>query len=427
MDVPKELTRRQTEVVRCLPNGKDQIAAELGITESTVENHVNNVRTALNNRDAIVWDKRTEQYSIASERLRALIDGSESEDTPEPSTTSTAGETSENSDGEERIEIPDGIVDRLGQAGMTYEDIENEYGIKNDSARRLLQRLREQGYRVDFKETGSNGKRLFYIPNEQDKRFKAGDGDGTYEIAIISDTHLGSKAEHLEELNDFYDRAQDRGVDFVLHAGDIGDGWKVHRGHINEIKGEAAGWDRLTQYIVDNYPKREGLDTLFISGNHDHKLHRRTGLYFGERIDNKREDLHWLGDSQARVVLDPENDIDIELIHPSGGQPYTVGYRLQTLYRERGLDNRPTIAAVGHLHGSIYAETEGVFGLYAGAWKGTTTWGKRKGFQTTIGGWLVEIEVVDGEVRRFAPEWVNYGERDSTNNFGLEDITDMIS
>jgi transposase/predicted phosphodiesterase len=427
MDVPEELTRRQTEVVRCLPDGKDQIAAELGITESTVENHVNNVRTALNNRDAIVWDKQTEQYSIASERLRALIHGSESEDIQEPSTTSTAGGTSDTSDGEERIEIPDGIVDRLGQAGMTYEDIENEYGIKNDTARRLLQRLREQGYRVDFKETGSRGKRLFYIPTEQDKRFKAGDGDGTYEIAIISDTHLGSKAEHLEELNDFYDRAQARGVDFVLHAGDIGDGWKVHRGHINEIKGEAAGWDRLTQYIVDNYPKREGLDTLFISGNHDHKLHRRTGLYFGERIDNKREDLHWLGDSQARVVLDPENDIDIELIHPSGGQPYTVGYRLQTLYRERGLDNRPTIAAVGHLHGSIYAETEGVFGLYAGAWKGTTTWGKRKGFQTTIGGWLVEIEVVDGEVRRFAPEWVNYGEQDSTNNFGLEDITDMIS
>jgi predicted phosphodiesterase len=427
MDVPDELTQRQVELLSRLPATKDELAKEFSISGYTVEDHFSNVRTALDDSEAVVWDRTQEEYHIQNDRLKAAFSG---ESTPETSTgtdgTNTP-ETSKTSDEPDEIEIPPGLPDELKKGGLTYDQIEEQYGIKNDAARRLLQRLREQGYRVDFKETDSNGKRLFFIPNEQDKRFKAGAGDGVYEIAIISDTHLGSKAEHLEELHDFYDRAQDRGVDFVLHAGDIGDGWKVHRGHINEIKGEAAGWDRLTQYIVENYPKREGLDTLFISGNHDHKLHRRTGLYFGERIDNKREDLHWLGDSQARVVLDPENDIDIELIHPSGGQPYTVGYRLQTLYRERSLDNRPTIAAVGHLHGSIYAETEGVFGLYAGAWKGTTTWGKRKGFQTTIGGWIVEIEIVNGEIRRFVPEWVNYGENDDTENFDLEDITDMIS
>ena len=424
MDTPKELTKRQTDVVLCMPAPKNEIAEQLDITGSTVENHVNNVRSALNDREAIVWNRKTKEYTIGSERLRELLDAPEAK---QVESSPPEKETSENSEKDERLEIPNGIVDRLRNEGLTYEDIEAAYGLKNNAGRRLLQRLREEGYRIDFKETDQNGKRLFYIPKEQDKRYKAGAGDGVYHIAVVSDTHLGSKAEHLEELHDFYDRAQERDVDFVVHSGDISDGWKVHKGHINEIKGEASGWDRLTRYVVENYPERQGLDTLFISGNHDHKLQRRTGIYFGERLENKRDDLHWLGDSQATVILDAANDIDIELIHPSGGQPYTVGYRLQTLYRDRGLDQRPSIAIVGHLHGSVYAETEGVYGFYAGGWKGTTTWGKRKGFQTTIGGWFLEIEIVDGHIRRIVPEWVSYEDSGEGDNFDLEDIQGMIS
>lgn len=425
-----ELTQRQRELLSELPASKEELAATFSVKGSTVEGHFQNIRNVVDDREAVVWNRRAGQYEIHMESLRGVSEPLRTEDDDAPEGDVEPGETSPASDGEkdpQSIEIPNGVVDQLRSGGVTYDDLEEEYGIKKDSGRRLLQKLRENGHRIDFKETNKEGKRLFFIPQEEDKRYKAGDGDGVYRIAIISDTHLGSQAEHLDELHDFYDRAQNRNVDFVLHAGDISDGWKIYRGHINEIRGEAAGWDRLTEYVLRNYPERKGLDTLFITGNHDHKLHRRSGIYFGERIDNRRDDLHWLGDSQASVVLDAENNIDIELIHPSGGQPYTVGYRLQTLYRERGLDNRPTIAVVGHLHGSIYAKTEGVFGLYAGCWKGTTTYGKRKGHESTIGGWIVEIEIVNGEVRRLRPEWINYGSRDETQNFSLEDIQDMIS
>lgn len=418
MSVISQLTARQVEVLQELPATKPEISNTLGISPSTIEGHINNVRSALNDREAVTYDRKTEEYRITKESLRAALDDEN---------TGSVQTQSPQDDGSNEVEIPAGIIDRLEAEGLTYSDIESEYGIKSDAARRLLQKIREEGYRIDFKEVDEEGKRLFYIPQEEAKQYKAGEGDGTYRIAVISDTHLGSKAEHLEELNDFYDRAQRRGVDFVLHAGDISDGWKVHRGQINEIKGEASGWDRLCEYVIRNYPEREGIDTLFISGNHDHKLHRRTGLYFGERIASRREDLHWLGDSQAVVVLDAENDIDIELIHPSGGQPYTVGYRLQTLYRERGLSDRPSIAIVGHIHGSMYAKTEGVHGFYAGCWKGSTTYGKRKGNQSAIGGWLMDIEIQNGEIRRLAPEWIGYESRDETKNFDLEDIQGMIS
>lgn len=415
-----QLTERQKDVLARLPATKDQLSSELGISGSTIESHVGNIRDVIGDRDAVVYDYATEEYQIQNEDLQDLADRL----SDRPASMSTAPESG---GGADEITVPDDLVDRLKAAGVTYDDLQENYGIEQDAGRRLFQHLREEGYRIDFKEINSNGKRRYYIPDQTDKRYRFEKEDGVYRFGLISDTHLGSKAEHLDDLNDFYDRLADRGIDLVLHAGDISEGWKVHRGQINELKGEASGWDRLTEYVVNNYPKRPGIQTLFISGNHDHKLHRRTGLYFGERVAGRRDDLHWLGDSQARIIFDHENDIDLELIHPSGGQPYTVGYRLQTLYRERSLDQRPTIAAVGHIHGSMYAKTEGVHGFYAGCWKGATTYGKRKGNQSAVGGWIVTLEIEDGELRRFVPEWIGYESDDTTANFDMTDVHDLFT
>jgi len=83
------------------------------------------------------------------------------------------------------------------------------------------------------------------------------------------------------------------------------------------------------------------------------------------------------------------------------------------------MEDRPTLAGVGHLHGSMYAETEGVMGLYAGAWKGTTTYGKRKGHQAKIGGWILEITIEKNRVSEFVPHWIGYEENKSENEFSL--------
>lgn len=319
------------------------------------------------------------------------------------------------------------LVETLRTEGATYYDIMDDHGVCRQTAQQVMEDLQEAGYRLEFKEVNASGKRLWYIPDDREQEYTAGDGDGVYVFGLISDTHLGSQAEHLDELHDYYDRLVDRGIDTVYHAGDITDGWKVHKGHINVLKGDATGWSRLLDYVTDVYPQRDGVDTFFIEGNHDRKYHRRNGLHLGELIDQRRDDLHYCGDSQARFLFDPDNDVDLELIHPSGGKPYTAGYRLQTLYRERPADERPALAGVGHLHGSMYAKTEGVVGFYTGCWKGLTTYGKRKGHNSEIGGWIVEIEVEDGELRRVNPEWIGYESEDSTATHTPSDLDQMRS
>lgn len=375
-----------------------------------------------------------EKYDISRSGVRSIVtrargNGVEVPYDPERGMYLPPEDAPEEIEKAERIdsEAVESIVEDLRGEGLTYRDLATEYDLSKDESMTILDDLEREGYTVEFKSTDARGTRLFYIPEERDKTYVAGDGDGVYRFALMGDTHLGSKAEHLEELHDFYDRLEEEGVEHVYHAGDISDGWKVHKGHINVVKGGASGWHRLLGYVVDNYPVREGVDTFFIEGNHDRKYHRRNGVHFGELISRRREDLNYLGDSQATIVFDPENDIDLELIHPSGGKPYTQGYRAQTLYRERPAEERPTIAGIGHLHGKLYGSAEDVEAFYVGCWKGLTTYGKRKGHDSEIGGWIVEIEIKNGELRRVSPNWIGYESRDESPKYSPDDLSDMSS
>jgi len=324
-------------------------------------------------------------------------------------------------------DLPDAFVSSLRENGLTYAEMDRRFNLSRDQAKRLLDRMAEAGWAIDFDTLDKHGTRRYYIPDKRDKRYQIGDGDGTYRFGLISDTHLGSKACHLADLHDFYDRLQRRGVDLVLHGGDIGDGWEVHANQINEVVPEATGWNRLEDYCVEHYPQRDGIETLFISGNHDHKLWKRSGVRFGEQVARRRDDLNWLGDSMARLVFDPAENVDLELIHPSGGQPYTLGYRAQTLYREQPTDIRPSMAAIAHLHGRLSAAAEGVESWYTGCWKDLTTYGKRKGHAAEIGGWDVQVRIADHRVDEITMTWVSYEADDSEqSNATLTDIHEFV-
>lgn len=371
------------------PRDKYDLAETLGVTPSTAKDKISELRDA---GYEIRWAEAEKLYHLGAEP-----------------------EIERGAD-----EIGNDEVAELLKGGAELSTLVDELQTTTETLLDVFDRLDRQGYNVQGKDTGDGS--IYHIPEEVDRRFAIDNGDNHRRFALISDTHLGSKAEHLRELEEFYDRCVDRGISRVFHCGDISDGWKVHPGHLNEIKDEAAGWGRLQDYVVTHYPQRKSITTHFIEGNHDNKFYNRNNIRFGRLIADRREDLHYCGNSQATFVLDKESNIDLELIHPSGGKPYTTGYRIQTLYREREVSERPTIAGVGHLHGSMYAETEGVKGFYAGAWKGTTTYGKRKGHQAKIGGWILDVDIKDGAVTQLVPQWQGWPERETGNRYDVEDL-----
>ena len=89
-----------------------------------------------------------------------------------------------------------------------------------------LDRLESEG--VNIRTMGDEKDPVYHIPTEWDQKYTLNQGGEKLTFALISDTHLGSSAEHLDELHDFYDRCVNQGITDVFHCGDISDGWKVH-------------------------------------------------------------------------------------------------------------------------------------------------------------------------------------------------------
>ena len=324
---------------------------------------------------------------------------------------------------EEVEELPSGLLDDLKDGGMTYEQFEENYDWSDDRVRDEYERMQEIGIPIEKEQINQHGKLNYKIDIDAESNNQAfwETDDGWYAFGLISDTHLGCKREYLDELEDFYDKVEDHpaDIDKVFHAGDIGDGaGENHRGHRNAMKPEAIGWGNQIDYIVENFPEREGIDTYFITGNHDDKMFKDTAIRLGEQVDDRRDDLHWLGENWARINMpdaEGEDEISMELIHPSGGVPYTLGYRAQTQLRDRG-GEKPDIAVFGHMHKILTGEYDGTKIVYPGAWQGPSPYLDRKGTPNPrAGGFIMNYKAEDGHIDRWQTELVEYDVDDAAS------------
>jgi len=86
-----------------------------------------------------------------------------------------------------------------------------------------------------------------------------------FTFGVVSDTHLCSIHEKLDELHTFYEICRKEKIQIVVHSGDLLCGWGIYRGQENEVK--VFGADNQITYTVKNYPKIKGITTYFIDGN----------------------------------------------------------------------------------------------------------------------------------------------------------------
>ena len=150
------------------------------------------------------------------------------------------------------------------------------------------------------------------------------DVDKIIRIGIVSDTHMGSIFFQKTYLQMAYDDFAKEGITEVYHAGDISDGFYTNRpGSMYELY--AIGFDHQVDDIVENYPKRDGITTYFISGNHDATHVMNGGANIGKAIASRRNDLVYLGHNYAKVWLTEKVDMDIE--HPGDGSSYAYSYK----------------------------------------------------------------------------------------------------
>src|SRR5690606_22163883 len=187
-------------------------------------------------------------------------------------------------------------------------------------------------------------------------------------IAVLGDTHLGSKTQQLTHLRDAYQRIADRGIRHVYHVGDLIDGEGLYRGHEHEVF--VHGFDDQVAYAVEHYPRVEGVTTYVIGGNHDLAYVKRAGADPLAVIARDRPDIEYLGPWSAWVRL--SQGALAYLLHPDGGGSYALSYRLQKTIESFEGGKKPHLAFLGHWHTRAYVFVRNVHGWLTGCYQAQT-------------------------------------------------------
>jgi UDP-2,3-diacylglucosamine pyrophosphatase LpxH len=231
------------------------------------------------------------------------------------------------------------------------------------------------------------------------------DGAEVIRFAVMGDTQLGSKYAQLTHLHAFYNLCVKEGITNVYHVGDMVEGLKMRPGHEYEVYTVSA--DEMREDVVKHYPKRDGITTHFITGNHDASIYKHIGYDIGAAIARERPDMKYLGRDCALIHITP--NCTLELRHPWDGCAYALSYKPQKMIEAMESDSKPNILAVGHYHKAEYIFYRNVHALQTGCFQGQTPFTRGKGISVHLGGWLVTVHVdKDGTIRRFAPEFIPF-------------------
>jgi len=270
----------------------------------------------------------------------------------------------------------------------------------------LIERLRLEGHTIETYSQNGNImiKNLSTKVIQKENKFEIYDSKlKKHRFAFLGDTHLASKYDLPEVLESLYDELEKRKIKTVYHTGDISDGFYKNRPeHIYSLK--AYGTEEQAEYVINNYPKREGIKTYFITGNHDHTHIKNGGGDIGKIIARGREDLTYLGADYAEIIV---NNCKIHIQHPGGGSSYARSYKLQKFIDSMRGGDKPHILAQGHFHKAFYMFYRNIHAFSVPSVQNDTPFGKSLGLGNDIGMWVVEVKLdKEGNVISIVPELV---------------------
>jgi len=224
-------------------------------------------------------------------------------------------------------------------------------------------------------------------------------------IGITADVHECSKQQQLSFHEDFYTRCEDRGVENIYDAGDTFAGVGVYRGQDMDIF-QHTEEDQL-EYVAAHHPKRKGITTHKIGGNHDLVFVKNKGADPVKQLALMRPDIKYLGAYSAWIKLAP--GCELYMVHPDGGSAYATSYKAQKLVESFEGGRKPNIAVIGHYHKKLYLFERNVHVIMPGCWEAQTNFGTRRFLQPQIGGVILDIWFDDhGAIQTLKPEFVSY-------------------
>lgn len=248
-----------------------------------------------------------------------------------------------------------------------------------------------------------------------------------FKYGAVGDTHLCCKEERLAELHTTYDLFKQEGITTVFHAGNIVDGY------IPKINGNsvyATGISSQAQYVLDNYPQRDGITTYFITGDDHEGWWQKNGDFnFGAYLamtakDQGRNDLQYIGHVESDIEIQSKSgersvSTIIKVQHPGGGSAYSRSYTGQKQVEAFEGGEKPDILIQGHYHVSNMMNDRNIYVISLPGFQDQTIFARKKRLRMEVGAGIIEFKVNpdDGSITRFRYELIRYFTRGYYKNY----------
>lgn len=233
---------------------------------------------------------------------------------------------------------------------------------------------------------------------------------------LVADTHLACREERLDALHNCYDIFEAESISTVFHAGNIVDGY-VHK--INGASVIVSTPDDQAQYVIDNYPRRDGLTTHYITGDDHEGWWIKEGFNWGNYLQmlanqQGRHDLKYIGHVEGDIAVSNNvGRIILKVQHPGGGSAYARSYTAQKQVEAFQGGEKPQILVQGHYHVSNYMNDRNIHVIGMPGFQDQTVFARKKRLRMEIGGAILEFKQSpnDGSITRLRVEFIMFFDR----------------
>lgn len=216
-------------------------------------------------------------------------------------------------------------------------------------------------------------------------------GSNHNKFIIFGDTHIGNIAYDKELMKHLVKVANKEKVDFVVHGGDIVDGWYQNR-PLQLFELNAIGFDQQLKLSVDEL-SQINQPLYFITANHEKNTYMRgAGVELGDvleaRLKDKGLEAHFLGNAEADLIL---GKAKYKILHPDGGSAYAISYRPQKIAESFGGGEKPEIMSIHHFHKAEYLFYRNIHILQGATLENQTPFMRGKNISAHKGFWLIDM------------------------------------
>lgn len=284
-----------------------------------------------------------------------------------------------------------------------FATICEELELKDYEVIGLVELMKQDGELIDY----INGELVkLKKPIRTEEAYKIPNNLEHLKLLLISDTHLASKYDRLDILRYLYAKAEDNGINYILHSGDLTEGLSGRPQQLYELK--ELSYTGQRDYAIDKYPKSE-IPTYVIAGNHDQWWIRQCGADIVKDICNQRQDLHYLGSDCEDLMI---GKLKIRLYHGKGGGSYAKSYKLQKYLDSIPLEERPHILQTGHVHHAFYMKQDKTHCFQTSCLQDLTPFERSMGFNNDKSCWWVDINFDNnGNVYSITQELETFGNK----------------